>query len=114
MPAILINPFESDPADHDEFMRSWKEAADYMRRQPGFIRTRLHRALASSARFQYVNLAEWESPQHFMAAVNSPDFRKLSQGSPPNFPALYEVVSTSGADDGRTADIAEVSRGQRP
>ena len=99
MPVILINPFESDPAAHDEFMRSWREAADHMSRQPGFISTRLHRALASSARFQFVNVAEWESPQHFMAAVQSPEFQSLSQGSPPNFPALYEIVSTEGAGD---------------
>ncbi|HEX2234842.1 MAG TPA: antibiotic biosynthesis monooxygenase family protein [Actinomycetota bacterium] len=105
MPVVLINPFESDAASHDEFVRSWQKAADHMKNQPGFIRTRLHRALASSARFQFVNVAEWESPQHFMAAVQSPEFQSLSQGSPPSFPALYEVVTTEEADEPSTASI---------
>jgi heme-degrading monooxygenase HmoA len=98
MAVILINPFEVDPQDGDEFMRSWREAADYMKRQPGFIRTRLHRALAPSARFQFVNVAEWESPEHFLGAVQSAEFKELADGAPPNFPALYQVVSSEGAD----------------
>ena len=98
MPVILINPFEVDPRNADEFMRSWGEAADYMKQQPGFIGTRLHRALAPDARFQFVNVAEWESPQHFMTAVQSPEFKKLAENSPPNFPALYQVVSSEGYD----------------
>ena len=112
MPVILINPFEIDPREADEFMRSWQEAADYMRRQPGFIGTRLHRALAPSARFQFVNVAEWESPQHFMNAVQSSEFKRLAEGSPPNFPALYRVVSSEGDDavsgDPRS-DVTQIS-----
>ena len=102
MSVVLINPFESDPASHDEFMRSWRAAADYMKRQPGFISTRLHRALAPTARFQFINVAEWESPQHFMDAVQSAEFRRMSEGSPPNFPALYEVVSAEQGSAPRT------------
>ena len=99
MPVTLINPFEVDPSAEERFMGSWREAADYMRRQPGFISTHLHRALAPNARFHFVNIAEWESPQHFMAAVQSPEFKKLSEGAPPNFPALYEVVVTESKTD---------------
>jgi heme-degrading monooxygenase HmoA len=112
MSVILVNPFEIDPRNADGFMRSWQEAADYIRRQPGFIGTRLHRALASSARFQFVNVAEWESPQHFMSAVQSPEFKRLAEDSPPNFPALYQIVSSEG-DDGESGDprprVTEIS-----
>ena len=94
MSVVLINPFEVDPDSHEAFMASWQKAADYMKRQPGFIGTKLHRALAPNARFQFVNVAEWESPQHFMAAVQTPEFKSMSEGSPPNFPGLYQVVST--------------------
>ncbi len=108
MSVVLINPFEVEAESEEEFMSSWERAADFMRQQPGFIGTRLHRALAPNARFQFVNVAEWESPQHFMNAVQSPEFKKLSEGSPPNFPALYRVVkadgeSTTGSGNGEVA-----------
>jgi hypothetical protein len=43
-------------------------------------------------RFRFVNVAEWASPQDFQAAVTSPEFRAMAAGTPPNHPALYEVV----------------------
>jgi heme-degrading monooxygenase HmoA len=93
MAVTLINPFEVAPDSEDRFLESWQRAAAYMERQSGFISTRLHRALAPNARFQFVNIAEWESPQHFMAAVQSQEFQELAAGAPPNFPALYQVVT---------------------
>ena len=94
-PVILINPFEV-PADADDekFLASWDRAADYMRTQPGFISSKLHRSLRPDARFRFVNLAEWASPAEFQAAVSSEGFRQLAAGAGPNHPALYEVVRT--------------------
>ena len=96
---VLINPFEV-PADGSdaEFLAGWQAAADYLQTQPGFRSTRLHRAVRPDARFRYVNVALWESAQSFMAAVGSDGFRALAAGTAPNFPALYEVVATVGAD----------------
>ena len=94
MSVILINPFEVDAEQADEFVRSWGVAYEYMKRQPGFIGTRLHRALRPDARFGFVNVAEWESPEHFMKAVQSPEFQELAGSAPPNFPALYEIVES--------------------
>lgn len=96
MSVILINPFEVPSSNVDQFVSSWGEAAEYMKRQPGFIGTRLHRALRPDARFGFINVVEWESPQHFMRAIQTPEFQKLSEGSPPNFPTLYEVLRTEG------------------
>ena len=92
---VLINPFEvpADQADA-EFLADWQAAADYMRTQPGFVRTRLHRSLRPDARFRYVNVAEWTSPEAFQAAVTSDGFRALAGATAPNFPALYTVVRT--------------------
>jgi heme oxygenase (mycobilin-producing) len=90
---ILINPFEvPEGTDEEEFLRGWERAADYMRQQPGFVNTRLHRALVSDARFRFINVAEWTSPQDFQAAVSSEQFRELAKGAAPGSPALYEVV----------------------
>ena len=90
---ILLNPFEV-PAAQDGFLNGWETAAEYMRSQPGFISARLHRALIPEARFGFVNLAEWESPEHFRAAVSSEEFQRLARTGPPSYPSLYEVVRT--------------------
>ncbi len=93
MSVILINPFEvPQRMDDDEFLRGWERAAEYMARQPGFLSSRLHRALRPDARFRFVNVAEWESPQDFQAAVGSDEFRQIAEGAGPSSPALYEVV----------------------
>ena len=96
MSVILINPFEvPDGTNDEEFLRGWERAADYMRQQPGFVSTRLHRALQPDARFRFVNVAEWESPQDFQAAVGSEEFRQIASGAAPGSPALYEVVRST-------------------
>jgi heme-degrading monooxygenase HmoA len=90
---ILINPFEvPEGTDDEEFLRGWEHAADYMREQPGFVSSRLHRALQPDARFRFINVAEWSSPQEFQAAVSSEQFREIAKGAGPGSPALYEVV----------------------
>jgi heme-degrading monooxygenase HmoA len=93
MTVILINPFEVPEGTDDEaFLRGWERAADYMRQQPGFLSSRLHRALRPDARFRFINVAEWSSPQEFQAAVSSEQFREIVGGASPGSPALYEVV----------------------
>ena len=93
MSVILINPFEVPEAtDDEEFLRGWQRAADYMREQPGFLGSRLHRALSPDARFRFINVAEWASPQDFQAAVSSDEFREIAGRGSPGAPALYEVV----------------------
>ena len=93
MSVTLINPFElPHPADDEQFLLGWQRAADYMRQQPGFLNSRLHRALAPETRFPFINIAEWESPQSFQAAVASEQFRAIASGAPPGSPSLYHVV----------------------
>ncbi len=95
MSVVLINPFEVPEGTDDEaFLRGWQRAADFMQRQPGFLNSRLHRALRPDARFRFINVAEWESPQAFQAAVTSEEFREIAKDAGPSFPALYEVVRT--------------------
>ena len=93
MSVILINPFEV-PAetDDEEFLRGWQRAADYMRQQRGFLSSRLHRALRPDARFRFINIAEWASPEDFQAAVTSEQFREIAKGAGAGSPGLYEVA----------------------
>ena len=89
----LINPFEvPEDIDDDRFLENWNRTADYMRSCPGFVATRLHRAVSPNPRFRFVNVAEWESEQDFREAITRPEFQAMAAGSPPNYPALYGVV----------------------
>lgn len=96
MPTVtLINPFEVPKGKEEAALKMWEKAAEFMKKQPGFVSTRLHRALSPEARFHLINVAEWESAENFQAAINSAEFKKLTEGAMedfPHYPALYEVI----------------------
>ena len=93
----MINPFEVPAGREEDAVAYWDRCADVLRRQPGFITARLHRAVAPGARFVLINIAEWESDAHFQVAVSTPEFRAVAEPNAsdfPHFPAIYEVVRT--------------------
>jgi quinol monooxygenase YgiN len=97
MSVILINPFEVPEGKEHEALAFWDMAAEFLRKQPGFISTRLHKAIVPWARFYLINVAEWESVQLYEAALNSEGYRKLAELSRDlarYYPGLYEVVRT--------------------
>jgi heme-degrading monooxygenase HmoA len=61
MSVVLINPFEVHEGKEHEVLALWDVAAAFFKKPPGFISTRLHRAIVPWARFYLVNVAEWES-----------------------------------------------------
>lgn len=71
-PVVLVNLFEVDASDEDALMRAWEADANWMKRQPGYISTQLHRAVGGSRLF--LNYAVWESVAHFRAAFSHPEF----------------------------------------
>ncbi len=92
---ILINPFEVHEGREDECLTFWEKAAEYMKRQPGFISTRLHKAVSREARFHFINVAEWESADHFQKAIESEAFKELTAPYMkvfPHYPGLYKVI----------------------
>ncbi|MHA7776201.1 antibiotic biosynthesis monooxygenase family protein [Roseibium sp. M-1] len=68
-PAVLINAFEVPEDRLGETIASWEKARDFLKIQPGFISTRLHQSLSPSARFQLINVAQWETPAAYQAAI---------------------------------------------
>ena len=72
-PVVLVNVFTLDKADEAAFLRVWQDDAAFMKRQPGFISTQLHRAIGESA--TYLNYAIWESTAAFRAAFSNPEFQ---------------------------------------
>src|SRR5215471_9269578 len=76
-PVVLVNVFTLDKADEPIFLQAWQNDALFMKQQPGFISTQLHRAVGESP--TYLNYAVWESTADFRAAFSHPAFRaKLS------------------------------------
>ena len=48
---ILINQFNLAPGDAERFLEAWADDAAFMKQQPGFISTQLHRGTAGSTTF---------------------------------------------------------------
>jgi heme-degrading monooxygenase HmoA len=71
-PVVLVNVFTLDKADEQAFLKAWQDDAVFMKRQPGFISTQLHRAIGESP--TYLNYAVWESTADFRAAFTHPEF----------------------------------------
>jgi quinol monooxygenase YgiN len=91
---VLINPFEVPQGQEEAFLKGWHAAAEHLRQAPGFLSTRLHESLDPQARFRFVNVAEWESPQHFQAAMGTEAFEQISRKIPfTASPALYRVIA---------------------
>ena len=96
-PVVLINVFTLDAADEPVFLDAWKDDAEFMKRQPGFISTQLHRAIGESP--TYLNYAVWESSEAFRAAFTHPEFiAKLSAypSSAVAAPHLFQKVAVTG------------------
>jgi heme-degrading monooxygenase HmoA len=96
----LINCFEVPAGREDEFFGLWKQVNAYMQTKPGYLEHKLHRAILPDAPFRFVNVARWESEEHFRAAHDE-GFRALV-GRPewaafPAHPAIFEVVHTGDA-----------------
>jgi heme-degrading monooxygenase HmoA len=94
---VLVNVFTLDKKDEHGFLEIWRDDAAFMKRQPGFISTQLHRALGDSP--TYLNYAVWESTAAFRAAFTNPEFQsKLSRypSSTVASPHLFQKVAVPG------------------
>ncbi len=93
-PVVLVNVFTLDRADEPSFLKVWRDDAAFMKRQPGFISTQLHRALGDSP--TYLNYAVWESTAAFKAAFSHPDFQAKLSAYPSSAvasPHLFQKVA---------------------
>lgn len=96
-PIILINKFNVAPSEVDQLLKAWAEDAAFMKRQPGFISTQLHRGIGGSCVF--VNYAVWESVESFKNAFMHPDFQEAIKKYPPSAvasPHLFQKVAVPG------------------
>ncbi|MBB3257188.1 heme-degrading monooxygenase HmoA [Paraburkholderia bannensis] len=97
VPVVLMNVFTLDPADEPIFLKAWQDDAAFMKQQPGFISTQLHRALGEHP--TYMNYAVWESTAHFRAAFSQPEFKASLAAYPSSAiasPHLFQKVAVPG------------------
>lgn len=96
-PVVLINLFILVAADEKGFSEAWAADATYMKVQPGFISTQLHRALGDSP--AYLNYATWETKDAFRAAFTNPDFQAKLAAYPATAvvaPHLFRRIAVPG------------------
>ena len=91
---ILINTFTVPVGAIEEAIDMWEKARDFLKEQPGYLSTKLHRSLTANARYQLINVAEWKNAETFKAATklmrekaNLPRIKGLSSS-----PFLYKVI----------------------
>jgi heme-degrading monooxygenase HmoA len=94
---VLVNIFTLNAADEPAFLQVWQDDAAFMKQQPGFISTQLHRALGESP--TYLNYAVWESTAAFRAAFTHPAFRAKLSAYPSSAvasPHLFQKCAVPG------------------
>ena len=99
-PVVLINKFNVDSNEVEQFLKAWKEDATKFKDQSGFISAQLHKGIGKSTVF--VNYAVWESLEHFKNAVDNvigPDFQSQLSKYPKSLvvsPHLFKKVTVRG------------------
>ena len=95
-PVILINVFTVSKEDVPALLAAWEADANWMKRQPGYISTQLHRGIAGSTVF--LNYAIWESVALFRSAFTHPHFKSALEHYPSSAiasPHLFERLTVS-------------------
>ena len=93
-PVILVNLFTVDPVDQDALVEAWKSDAQWMKKQPGYISTQLHKAIGDGS--MYLNYAVWDSVADFRAAFSNPEFQQQLGHYPSSAvtaPHLFEKIA---------------------
>jgi heme-degrading monooxygenase HmoA len=96
-PVVLINQFNVAPAEAERLLEVWSDDAAFMKQQPGFISTQLHRGTAGSTTF--INVAVWESARALGEAFRSPEFQERAARYPDSAvaaPHVFEKVAVRG------------------
>jgi quinol monooxygenase YgiN len=96
-PIVLINKFSVAEQDVRALLDAWADDAAWMKQQPGYISTQLHRGTAGSTTF--VNVAVWESARALGQAFRSPDFQARVVHYPDSAvtaPHVFEKVAVPG------------------
>jgi len=96
-PIVLINKFNVASNEVEALLSAWASDAAWMKQQPGYISTQLHRGTAGSTTF--INIAVWESALALGAAFRSPEFQERVGHYPASTttsPHVFKKVAVPG------------------
>ena len=97
---IVINKFNMESDEVEQFLKAWEEDATQFKNQTGFISAQLHKGIGKSTVF--INYAVWESLNHYKNAVDNvigPDFQSQLSKYPKSLvvsPHLFKKVAVPG------------------
>lgn len=92
-PIVLINLFEVSAGREEEFIAWWKRCSDILQKEPGFVDAELHQNLTPGARFQFINIAHWESKEFLdLARTAHADALRLAREIGKGNPAIYKGI----------------------
>ena len=95
-PVVLVNVFTVDAHEQDAVVEAWKADAEWMKKQPGYISTQMHKAVGDSSMF--LNYAVWDSVADFRAAFSNPEFKNALSHYPASAvtaPHLFEKIAVA-------------------
>ncbi len=103
----LINVFEVPIGTEDAFIEWWRKSSEALRHEPGFIDAKLHQSRNRAARFQFINVAHWDTEEALnQARVRHQDILgSLAAGK--GTPALYEVAAAYAREQSTSLPTAE-------
>lgn len=112
--AWLVNPFEISDEEIADVLDMWDKAKDHMVSRPGFVNARLLRADGAIERYGLVNLAQWESADQFLHALNDRAYEKHRERSRQYklHPSLCERVACIEGVSTNAAEVAVRERAQ--
>ncbi|MEV0465127.1 antibiotic biosynthesis monooxygenase family protein [Nocardia tengchongensis] len=96
-PITVINTFVVPAELADDFLKIWGEDASFMKSQPGFVSTQMHRGFGGSQLF--ANIAVWESSSALLAALSNPEFHQGAAKYPDGivtYPTAFQKVAVEG------------------
>ncbi len=91
----IINPFEIPTGREDAALEMYDTFAAYFSKQDGYISTDLHQALGDDAKFHLVSISKWQSQEHFMSALESPELGEIFKNAPKDivtYPSAYKII----------------------
>jgi heme oxygenase (mycobilin-producing) len=94
-PVVAVNVYSVPKGKEEEFLTWWYEMKETLTGAPGFISGRLHRSLNADARFNFINVVEWENSNYSQAYENSMPLMKsqLARFGGEATPELFWIAS---------------------
>ena len=95
MAVTLINVFSVPRGKETEFVKWWQDVKENITAQPGFISGKFHRSIKPESRYNFINVAVWETEEVYWKAYEksvTPMKAKLEQLGIEMVPALYHVA----------------------